>query len=56
MIKIAMAGISALFFVAMMSKSQHQAVADTGKGQITASAQHLCAGTLSRSQLFYAEK
>lgn len=55
-IKIAIAGISALFIVAMASKPQHLAAVDAGKRQITASVQYAHIGAFPGSSLFYAEK
>lgn len=55
-IKIAIAGISALFMVALMSKPQQPAAVDAGKRQITAAVQYARAGAFPGPTLFYAEK
>lgn len=54
-IKIAIAGISVLFIVAVLSKPQHLAAVDAGKKQITTSVQYAHAGAFPGSS-FYAEK
>jgi len=55
-VKIAIAGISALFMMAMMSKIPHVAAVDAGKRQVTVSVPYAHLGTFPGSALFFAEK
>jgi hypothetical protein len=55
-IQIAIAGISALVMAAVLLKPQYSVAKETGKQQVTTSAQYACTGTFPGSQLFYAEK